>query len=220
MIAVSVTLPTEYLARVKVAVSPEAMKGSTGPLPKIGKYVVETHMPWLFNSRGGGTWPAPLRGDEPLWDTGKLAAGFAWGFDGDAVTVTNTGKPAKVVGALDGMGKASTTIRPVSAKFLTVPLPTLNTRERAMKAREFPNTFINRGPSGQLFIFQTVSGKSKGAPRKKKNAAGKSEPVIRALFVLKESVTIPARRFMVITPKLAGEVAEVATDWLLARVKP
>ncbi|WP_113155973.1 hypothetical protein [Nitratireductor sp. OM-1] len=77
-----------------------------------------------------------------------------------------------------GVQEFGATIKPKSAKYLTVPLPAaLNSDGTPIKksAREWPNTFVARSKAGNLIIFQR-----RGAQ-------------IIPLYVLKTSVTIPPR---------------------------
>jgi phage gpG-like protein len=87
-------------------------------------------------------------------------------------------------------------IRPKRGKYLAIPLKGALTssgsqlRGGAMSARDFPNTFIRRGKSGNPIIFQK---RGKG---------------VIPLFVLKKSVTIPARRYMARTVAIVKPKAE------------
>lgn len=77
-----------------------------------------------------------------------------------------------------GVQEFGATIRPKSAKYLTVPLPAaLNSDGTPKKksAREWANTFVARSKAGNLIIFQ------------------KRGTQIIPLYVLKTSVTIPPR---------------------------
>jgi len=224
----SYSIPRPLFGQVLQKLGPEGLKASDGPLARIGHRVVETYMPALFNSHGHGTWPPPLRGGYPLWDTGMLAKGFHWGFDGDAaIKITNTGKPPKIVAALDGMGKAFTIIKPTSHQYLAIPLPTLVGRERFMKPREFQNTFVAMSRNGNLIIFQRTlgkTGKRAGKALRRRSAFASPwergmttqpvEDVLRPLFVLKTSVELPARPFMHVTPELMAECMDVVRLWL------
>ena len=81
-------------------------------------------------------------------------------------------------------------IKPKRAKWLTIPLPEALTKSGsqlkggALGARDFPNTFFMRSKAGNLLIMQR-KGKNKIVP----------------LFVLKKSVTIPARHYLSITAR-------------------
>lgn len=72
------------------------------------------------------------------------------------------------------------TIRPKTAKFLTIPLPAAKTAAGAGRgrARDFPNTFVRRSKAGNLILFQKI---------------GKR---IIPLFVLKKMVKIPKRPWL------------------------
>ena len=73
------------------------------------------------------------------------------------------------------------TIRPRRAKYLTIPLPaTLTAQSGASRgrARDFRDTFIKRSKAGNLIIFRENGGS------------------ITPLFVLKKSVSIPARPYL------------------------
>ena len=70
-------------------------------------------------------------------------------------------------------------IKPTRAKYLTIPLPAaLNRRglPKKRRARDWPNTFVKKSKAGNLIIFQ-------------KSAENNLTP----LYVLKKTVTIPAR---------------------------
>ncbi len=67
------------------------------------------------------------------------------------------------------------TIRPVSARFLTVPISKSADRRRAS---DFPEAFVLKSKTGDLFIAR---------------AAGKN---LELLYALKTSVDIPARRYV------------------------
>ena len=83
-----------------------------------------------------------------------------------------------------------TTIRPKSAKYLTIPLPAARTRAGVAKgpARSdiWGDTFVAKSAKGNLIIFgkdRITKGKRAGELRKK----------IHPLFLLLKSVTIPSR---------------------------
>jgi len=114
--------------------------------------------------------------------SGKLAQslGYRVDDDGGAISATIgsgvlTGKRVKYADIQERGGEVR------GKPWLTVPLPAALTPAGVMKmprARDFPNTFIQKSKKGNLLIFQK---KDKG---------------IRPLFVLKRSVTIKPSRYM------------------------
>ena len=72
------------------------------------------------------------------------------------------------------------TIRPKTAKFLTIPLPAAKTKAGRSRggARSFPNTFVRRSKAGNLILFQKLGSR------------------IIPLFVLKKMVKIPKRPWL------------------------
>lgn len=75
-------------------------------------------------------------------------------------------------------------ITPKHAKYLTIPLKAALTPTGAPKrggARDWQNTFVGKSKAGNLIIFQ------------------KSGRGLIPLYVLKKSVTIPARKYMSVT---------------------
>ena len=86
------------------------------------------------------------------------------------------------------------TITPKNVQWLTIPLRAALTPSGMPRgrARDFENTFFAYSKAGNLILFQ----------RKGKKAV--------ALFLLKKSVTIPARRYMSITAEeTAGQIADI-----------
>jgi phage gpG-like protein len=86
-------------------------------------------------------------------------------------------------------------IRAKAGKYLAIPLSAAQTKGRVARARprDYDNTFVARSRSGNLIIFQ----------RKLGSAA-------KALFVLKKSVTIPARPYMTRTAEnIADRVMDI-----------
>lgn len=83
-----------------------------------------------------------------------------------------------------------TTIRPKSAKMLTIPLPAAQTRAGVLRAparsSHWGNTFIQRSKAGNLIIFgQKVNQKGQ--------SAGEATGPIVPLFLLKPQVKVKAR---------------------------
>lgn len=76
-------------------------------------------------------------------------------------------------------------VKPRNSKYLAIPLPAALTAAGVLKKRprDYSDTFVRKSKGGNLMIFQKVGQRGK----------------IRALFVLKKSVTIPARKYMTIT---------------------
>jgi len=123
--------------------------------------------------------------------------------------VTHDGKqPEGIIGSgVRGSGRmpyadiheTGGTITPKRVNWLTIPLRAALTPAGVPRgrARDFENTFFAYSKAGNLILFQR---KGKGAV---------------ALFLLKKSVTIPARRYMSIT---AEECASQIADIMLNRI--
>lgn len=90
------------------------------------------------------------------------------------------------------------TITPKRVKYLTIPLAaalTASGAPRKASARDWANTFVGKSKGGALIIFQKVGKKS-----------------IIPLYVLKRSVTIPARHYM-------SETLESSKNYFLMAVR-
>lgn len=108
--------------------------------------------------------------------TGTLARSFLFRVEGDRISNLQGVYFTNLVYA--GIHEFGGVIRPRRRKFLTIPLPAAKTAAGVARggARDFPNTFVRRGPSGNLIIYQ-------------KRPKGPPEP----LFLLKREVRIPPR---------------------------
>jgi hypothetical protein len=100
-------------------------------------------------------------------------------------------------------GRSSTTIKPSSAHYLTIPLDAAKTAAGVAcgRARDFPNTFVQRSKRGQLFIFQ-------------RTATG-----IQPLFLLVPEVVVPARPALrptmaLFLPRIAEHLGQALTQLL------
>jgi phage gpG-like protein len=99
-------------------------------------------------------------------------------------------------------------ITPKKGKYLAIPLPAALTksgsqlRGGAFGARDFKDTFFMRSKKGNLLIMQK-KGKHSAVP----------------LFVLKKSVTIPARRYMSKTVDLIKPRSEALMDATIKKWK-
>lgn len=155
-------------------------------LEEAGRYMAFTAAPKRFAASGPG-WAAVARGGQPLRDTGRLASSLVYQVTGSDVVV---GSPL-VYSRIQNRGGV---IRPTRGRYLAVPLPTLTVSERRTKGpRDFPNTFVRRGRSGRLIVFQKLSRGS-----------------IRPLFVLVESVKITARPYLTWT---RADLEAIARRW-------
>ena len=83
-------------------------------------------------------------------------------------------------------------LRPRKAKHLALPFPGITGRPRS-----YQNTFFQKSKKGNLIMFQNQDDGS-----------------IIPLFVLKESVKIPARPFITLRPKTLDEMAKKAAWYL------
>lgn len=126
--------------------------------------------------RHGGAWPGGTGEKSLSRRSGKLIASIEKSVQ---VTGTQFDDIRGYIGAAfpGGVHEYGATIRPKTAKFLTVPLPAaLNPNGTPKKsAREWQNTFVARTKNGNLVIFQ------------------KSGTSITPLYVLKTFVKIKPR---------------------------
>jgi len=120
--------------------------------------------------------------------TGRLRSSFnslVGRIGNDVVGVVGSGVRSGARVSYADIHETGGVIRPKRAKWLTIPLRDALTksgsqlRGGALRARDFKNTFFMRTKNGNLLLMQRKT--------KKKNIA---------LFVLKKSVTIPARHYM------------------------
>lgn len=137
-------------------------------LKRIGQIMVERHgNPW---SPGGGGKSLQSRSGEGLRSILR--------------SIEVSGGPDGVIGQISA-GKLSFhetggTIRAKANGFLTIPLPAaLDARGVPLRkrARDWDNTFVKRSRKGNLLIFRKLPGPNELTP----------------LYILKPSVTIPAR---------------------------
>lgn len=131
--------------------------------------------------------------------TGNLARSMGWRLDKD-----KNGVPEATVGSGASLKTARMsyanihetggTIRPINAKMLTIPLkaaktaagvPRFTAREVQSGAAGYDSSFIGRSKSGNLILFGSIKGMAKIK--------------VVPLFLLKDKVDIPARRYMSVT---------------------
>lgn len=127
--------------------------------------------------RHGGAWPGGTGEKSLSRRSGKLIASIEKSVQ---VTGTQFDDIRGYIGAAfpGGVHEYGATIRPKTAKFLTVPLPAAlnpNGTPKKKSAREWQNTFVARTKNGNLVIFQ------------------KSGTSITPLYVLKTFVKIKPR---------------------------
>jgi len=161
--------------------------------------------------------PRPQGGDKPLLNTGRLRASIKGRAEPNGASAGTNVIYANLM-------NAGGTIRPTKAKFLAIPL----TREaaRASGPRNFPRKlFVIRSKNGNLLLVEapplTKTGKKKKLKRNeseqkladKYNAGGEMVPH----YVLKKSVTIPARPFNGFTDAAVDDVLNIATDYLFGQ---
>ena len=94
------------------------------------------------------------------------------------------------------------TVTPKGHPYLAIPIMENGAERRTAKPRQYENTFVAKSRNGNLIIFQTVAKASKGKPAK-----------IRPLFVLKTSVTIPPRPFMVFNAEAIATIEDSVADY-------
>lgn len=182
-------------------------------------------------AKGGPGWPAVQRGGSPLMDTGKLAGSFSTRPVSGGIEVYTP----KVQAAMMNFG--ANPLTPKNGKafsgryakfggpYLWIPIMDSPTERRGASPRKYlgnGNTFIAKSRNGNLICFEKVS-TGTGAPKMARNkfasrielhtpgrkTAGMEE-VIRPLFLLKLSVTIPPREFL----RFNDEAIKVCEDAL------
>lgn len=171
------------------AVNPEPFYAAAGRL------LTESLIPEEFSNGGPpgeAKWPNPaLRDGQPLLDSGQLVRTFHARVTADGLSV---GTPSQQAALLHFGG----TVTPKSGKYLTIPLPTLSVSERRQKkARDFEGTFFVKSKAGNLLLCQRD---------------GKDG--LRPLFLLKTSVTVPARPFLAWFQPWVDGVADVCLTYL------
>lgn len=148
----------------------------------------------VFKQSGPG-WPPVKRGGQPLKDLGNLSRSFASRPVPNGVEIY----APSVQAALMNYGG---TVTPKGHPYLAIPIMENGSERRTAKPKQYQNTFVARSRNGNLVIFQTVTKASKG-----------KRAVIRPLFVLKESVTIPARPFLVFNAEAISTIEDGIADW-------
>ena len=118
-------------------------------------------------------WPVSIRvkkqGGKTLRKTSKLMNSIHGIPEKDKLTILTNDRSAKIH-QFGGEVKAK------NVKFLTIPLVPEASGKRA---REFSNTFFHKDDSGNMFIMQQTG-----------------EETVRALYLLRKSVRIPKRTFL------------------------
>ncbi len=145
-------------------------------LQAVGHHMVRTSIP--LNFREGGRpekWEKTNRGGRVLYQRGRLAGSITFAVRGGRLLKIGTSHRGARLHQLGG------TVKPVKAKYLTVPLPGVRA-----SARRYKNTFL---------ITKNASGDYAGVIAKR---VGKKD--IKPLFALYKSVDIPARRYLLFQP--------------------
>jgi phage gpG-like protein len=133
--------------------------------------------------------------------SGRLGASLTYQEGPDSLTISAGGSPG---GGADAVRYARIqheggTIRPKKAKFLTIPFPGGPADQRVpLRASDFDDTFIAKG-----IIFRTTSrgGRSGGEQ-------------IEPLFILKRSVTLPARPYMYVEDSDVAYLKKSVADYI------
>ena len=172
---------------------------------RAGKYMVATEIPRIFREGGPhGAWAPPkMRRGKPLRDTGRLLASVAWrATDSDAII----GTPLRYAPI---QHRGGTVVPKAGKKWLVIPLcpPLSQSQRQTMGPRDFPGAFFLRwGPEGpgiyrksrRVIASSVVSG---GASKYARASRG-----IERIFAAVKSVKIPARPFLVWTPRAVKEI--------------
>ena len=230
MLTVRMTVPHAKLDRWKAALADVQV-----PLERIGKRVSNFQMVDYFSSSGDGTWPPVPRdggADKPLLDKGAqdgLVSKFTYAVGERAVVVTNLAKYAAIQN-FGGTVNAKNAFKGIpGGPYLSIPLPGLSVTQRRHGPRAFAGkkTFVAKSRNNNWIMFEKVSvasGKRKGQQAKAKSkfasrwspgtTAAEQEDVIRPLFILKKSVSIKARRFMLITDSTRTWCRKIGMGWM------
>jgi len=178
--------PSWARLRAKLAKIKTNMKDFTPANRRVGELVVRSI---VRNFHAGGRpkkWKKSMRanlfGGTVLINSGELKRSINPSATKSSVII-GTNKPYAAIQHFGG------TITPKSKQYLTIPIGLSRQEQRQGKrAKDFSDTFIARSGAGNLIIFQNV------------------ETGIKPLFLLRKSVTIPPRPFMVIQEEDEDEI--------------
>lgn len=203
------------------AVTREAMDDET-LFDEAGDWMAKTYLREVLSE---GVAPAPLRGDKGLYDAGNLAGGFFYEAEPKTLSIQNKFSWAWV----HDEGETITAKNGVGLRVPTQAVLALGaSKRRTATPKDFPEGFYVHKKDGTVFFgrvkgtkTKTVKGQRKKvglakAKRAAKKAGAKLE--IEALFVYKQSVTMPRRRFMVWTPDAREGVRDRVQGVVLAKI--
>ena len=158
--------------------------------------------------------PRPQGGSKPLLNTGKLRNSITGQPEPHGASAGTNAIQANLM-------NAGGTIRPVRAKWLTIPL----TREavRADGARRFPRPlFVIRSRKGNVLLVENPA-KTKTGKVKKRKLNESEQTILSKLgdvgglvpqFLLVRSATIPARPFNGFTDAAIDDCTKMANEYL------